>query len=91
MLHKLPLPEPETAVRHRRGYRQLDPEDDTTQPDGVPEDSTIVNEENVDTDVERDREPEAVQHDGWYSLSWSFITSGLLTVSILTLKLHKCI
>ncbi|KAF8239795.1 oligopeptide transporter [Tricholoma matsutake] len=80
VLHKLPLPEPETAVRHRRGYRQLDPEDDTTQPDGVPEDSTIVNEENVDTDVERDREPEAVQHDGWYSLSWSFITSGLLTL-----------
>jgi hypothetical protein len=76
------LPPPDTAVRHRRGYRQLDPEDDTNQPDGVPEGLAIENEEDGDNAVERDTEREAVQHDGWYSLTWSFVASGFLTVSL---------
>lgn len=80
MLHK--LPPPDTTVRRRGGYRQLDPEEDTTQPEDAPEGSTIENETDVDNNVERDTEREAVRHDGWYSLSWSFVASGFLTVSL---------
>jgi len=39
---------------------------------------SIENDEDNDSDVER----EVVQHDGWYSLTWSFAISSLLTVSL---------
>lgn len=71
VLHK--LPPPDTTIRQRRGYRQLDTEEDTTT---VNEDQTAENdEETEDVNVR-----ETVQHDGWRSLSWSFIASGSLTV-----------
>lgn len=74
MLHK--LPPPDTSVRQRKGYRQLDPEEDTTVTNetlGVP---TIENDEEPEDTSIRD----TVQHDGWRSLSWSFAASGFMTV-----------
>jgi hypothetical protein len=85
VLHK--LPPPDTTVRHRRGYRQLDPEDDTHHSDDdAPEGTMIEDDEDGDHNVDRDSERENIQHDGWYSLSWSFVTSGLLTVSLLHIE-----
>ena len=75
------MPPPDTAVRHRRGYRHLNPEDDENQPEHVPEGRTVEADEDNHNFAERDEEQEAVRHDGWYSLSWSFFASGLLTVS----------
>lgn len=74
VLHK--LPPPDTSVRQRKGYRQLDPEEDTTVTNEAPDVPTIENdEETEDTSIR-----ETVQHDGWRSLSWSFVASGSMTV-----------
>jgi hypothetical protein len=77
VLHK--LPPPDTTVRRRRGYRQLDPEDDTdaNAVNETPDGPTIENDEDHHHDTST---RETVQHDGWRSLVWSFVASGSMTV-----------
>ena len=68
-------------MRHRRGYRQLDPGDDVNQPLDNPDGPTTETNEDIVNDVEHHTDGEDLQHGGWYSLSWSFVASGLLTVT----------
>ncbi|KAF8635182.1 hypothetical protein AX15_000514 [Amanita polypyramis BW_CC] len=75
VLHK--LPPPVTSIRQRRGYREIDPEDDTNaKPTAVPSLAT------PDDDAESDTyEREAVQNEGWYDLKSSFAVSGFVAIA----------
>ena len=75
VLHQ--LPPPDTSVRRRRGYRQLDPEDDTSVEPAAPP-SLAAPDDDAENDV---YERETVQNDGWNDLKWSFAFSGFVTVS----------
>jgi len=72
VLHQ--LPPPDTGVRHRRGYRQLDAEDDTTF---VP--PVLAAGEDGQEDEEHERQ--IVQKEGWYDLIWSFAAAGSVTLA----------
>lgn len=73
MLHQ--LPPPDTTLRRRRGYQQLDSEENTA--DGAP--SGHTNDDDGD-DGHDTAEREVVQHEGWYALGWSFLSASLVTV-----------
>jgi len=74
VLHK--LPPPDTTVRRRTGYRQVeDEEEDSLNPESVPDVPQTLPDEHDDT-----AERETVEHEGWQDLLWSFSASGLLTV-----------
>lgn len=72
VLHQ--LPPPDTGIRRRRGYQQVDTEAD--------------NEEIEDTEVlaapqqqEHDEaERDEVEQEGWHSLVWSFVFSAAVSV-----------
>lgn len=69
VLHK--LPPPDTSIRRRQGYHQVDLEDENRR-DDVP---------TVDQEGEAVVEREIVEHEGWQDLVWSFVVSGTLTLS----------
>ncbi|KAF9468042.1 oligopeptide transporter [Collybia nuda] len=75
VLHK--LPPPDTSIRQRRGYKPLSPEENTS---AAGETSGSLIADNDDDESETTIVREAVQHDGWWSLSWSFVASGLMTL-----------
>jgi uncharacterized oligopeptide transporter (OPT) family protein len=69
------LPPPETSLRRRSGYRELDTEDIATH-------SPLI--DNVDTvaqDTEGVDEREVVQKEGWMDLIYSFLASGVMTLA----------
>ncbi|PFH53036.1 hypothetical protein AMATHDRAFT_55989 [Amanita thiersii Skay4041] len=70
------LPPPDTSIRHRRGYRQLDEEDDlNTEPAAEAGPATASDE------IEHDAsERETVNKAGWHDLIWSFAVSGSFTL-----------
>ncbi|KAF9003994.1 oligonucleotide transporter [Cyathus striatus] len=74
VLHK--LPPPDTTVRHRRGYQQLEEEDPHRISTDVVSDIPTVDHEQLD-----DSDPGVVEHEGWHSLAYSFIASGMLTLA----------
>ncbi|RDB26268.1 hypothetical protein Hypma_006613 [Hypsizygus marmoreus] len=76
VLHK--LPPPDTTIRNRRGYSQVDPEDNTRSIENMPGLSVIDNDEADEENDETERE--IVEHEGWQSLAWSFGASGFLTL-----------
>ncbi|PPQ70300.1 hypothetical protein CVT26_014585 [Gymnopilus dilepis] len=74
VLHK--LPPPDTTVRRRTGYRQVeDEEEDALNPESVLDAPQSLPDEHDDT-----AERETVEHEGWQDLLWSFSASGLLTL-----------
>ena len=85
VLHQ--LPPPDTSVRRRHGYREIAHEyDEATVPSAAAESLSATPIDEVDIDQEalvvpgdsgtEDRKPE-----GWGSLVWSFLVSGVMTVS----------
>ena len=74
VLHQ--LPPPDTTVRQRRGYRQLDSEDGAgAEVLSSPSATTLDDEAEHD-----EHERQALQREGWQDLIWSFAASGLMTV-----------
>ena len=74
MLHH--LPPPDTTVRHRHGYEQLDDHEAVDEPTGGNDPDTPSGDDEDAT------EREVVEHDGWRSLIWSFLASAVLAVRI---------
>lgn len=75
VLHR--LPPPDTTIRQRRGYRQLDAEDDADVEPLASSDPQTLDDE-ADSDV---HERQAVQEEGWHDLIWSFCAAGLMTLA----------
>ncbi|KDR76294.1 hypothetical protein GALMADRAFT_473281 [Galerina marginata CBS 339.88] len=71
VLHK--LPPPDTTVRHRTGYRQVE-EEEAFAPT-VPDTSAITPEDQEDAG-----ERQFAEREGWQDLIWSFSASGALTL-----------
>ncbi|EFI27905.1 oligonucleotide transporter [Coprinopsis cinerea okayama7 len=72
VLHK--LPPPDTQVHRRRGYQQVDEDEVNVAP---AEETEVADPQREESDgLER----EAVQHDGWHDLIWSFSAAGGLTL-----------
>lgn len=68
------LPPPDTSIRHRTGYREVNTSDDEEiRNHAVSGPSEIV--EDIDAG-----EREVVQHQGWSDLVWSFLASSFMTV-----------
>ncbi|KAH7915658.1 OPT oligopeptide transporter protein-domain-containing protein [Hygrophoropsis aurantiaca] len=79
VLHK--LPPPDTTLRQRTGYRQLDSEE-SADPTFAVHAPTLAHEDIEDSDdLDLDSEREVVQHQGWSNLMWSFIASGIMTLA----------
>ena|SRR6202167_1430066 len=73
VLHR--LPPPDTSLRHRTGYREVNTEEDEeTQDPTTPGTGDTMDE--FDSG-----EREVIQHQGWSDLVWSFLASGFMTVS----------
>ncbi|CAA7267111.1 unnamed protein product [Cyclocybe aegerita] len=73
VLHQ--LPPPDTTVRRRNGYRQIDQEEEDTRTEAATTDVVVEGDANDAT--ERD----VIEHEGWHDLIWSFAGSGALTLS----------
>jgi uncharacterized oligopeptide transporter (OPT) family protein len=73
VLHK--IPPPNTSFRQRKGYNTLRTEEDEETQD-VPSSSDSPLNDEVEEDVRQ-----TVEGEGWFALAWSFVASGLLTVS----------
>jgi hypothetical protein len=74
------LPPPDTSLRRRAGYREVNTEEDE-------EVQVSVTPGTGDTVEElTSGEQEIVQHHGWSNLVWSFLASSLMTVR----NFHKC-
>lgn len=71
VLHR--IPPPDTVVRQRHGYRELE----TEEPQSIPA-AELVAEHVGAVDVE---EPEVVVQEGWGALIWSFGASGAMTLA----------
>ncbi|PPQ67518.1 hypothetical protein CVT25_006059 [Psilocybe cyanescens] len=71
VLHQ--LPPPDTTVRHRNGYQQVEDEE-VPVAEHNPDDT--IDEEEQEDGTERD----VVEHQGWSNLIWSFAASGGLTL-----------
>ncbi|KAH9058338.1 OPT oligopeptide transporter protein-domain-containing protein [Lactarius vividus] len=67
VLHKIPLTN--SGLRSRHGYSPLNLQDE--EPPSLPDSA----------DDRQDPEIEVVQHEGWSALTWSFLTSGILTLA----------
>jgi uncharacterized oligopeptide transporter (OPT) family protein len=78
VLHR--LPPPDTSIRHRTAYREL-PTDD------IDTDEIFVTATTSDGGGDGDSERGVVQEDGWKALTWSFIASSVMTVSVLVVCL----
>lgn len=77
VLHK--LPPPDTQIRRRQGYTEIGGDDGRhTSVESAAGPSTSVGPQDPHNDADRD----VVQHDGWQSLTWSFMMSGLMTVPV---------
>ncbi|KAH7919509.1 OPT superfamily oligopeptide transporter [Leucogyrophana mollusca] len=76
VLHQ--LPPPDTTLRHRTGYRQVDTED-LVDPTAIAEE-TEHDDENIDGSETHD-ERDVVQKQGWWDLVWSFVASGVMTLA----------
>ncbi|TFK40407.1 oligopeptide transporter [Crucibulum laeve] len=74
VLHK--LPPPDTSVRQRAGYRQLDPEEDVPVHEAIADVPVVEGEDEHDVE-----EREVVEHQGWHALLYSFVASGAMTLS----------
>lgn len=77
------LPPPDTTIRRRRGYQELDTEADNEE--------AVIEEENASHHAEErddDEEREAVELDGWHPLVWSFGFSTFVSVSVLCTRLE---
>ena len=72
VLHR--LPPPDTSLRRRTGYREVNTEDDEEI-----RDSTTPGMDNMTEEFDSG-EREVVQHQGWSDLAWSFSASSLMTV-----------
>ncbi|KAG6817672.1 hypothetical protein H0H87_005430 [Tephrocybe sp. NHM501043] len=77
VLHK--LPPPDTTVRHRVGYTQVNSEEDGRAHSQGAHTPSTIDHGFIEDDLENE-ERETVEHDGWRTLSWSFSASGLLTL-----------
>lgn len=77
VLHK--LPPPDTTVRQRRGYRELDTEADNEEVNSIEEEEEVV--PSHAHEHENDEEREIVEHDGWNSLVWSFGFSAFVSLA----------
>ncbi|KAF8627075.1 hypothetical protein AX17_006414 [Amanita inopinata Kibby_2008] len=75
VLHQ--LPPPDTSVRHRRGYRQVALEEDTSVEIVSPPIPATVEDEIEHDETER----QVVQNEGWQDLIWSFLASAFLTLN----------
>jgi uncharacterized oligopeptide transporter (OPT) family protein len=72
------LPPPDTSLRRRVGYREVNTEDDEEiQVSTAPGTGDTVEQSNSG-------EREVVQHQGWSDLVWSFLASSLMTVRYTT-------
>ncbi|KAI0084123.1 oligopeptide transporter [Irpex rosettiformis] len=74
VLHE--LPPPDTTVRRRRGYQELNQDD-------VAEENVVMNPEPENIGLLRDAIIESVteESEGWTSLIWSFVASGVMTLA----------
>ncbi|KAF9449519.1 oligopeptide transporter [Macrolepiota fuliginosa MF-IS2] len=70
VLHE--LPPPDTTIRRRRGYQEVDTEADDREDE--------VAEVPVRADEHDEGEREVLEH-GWHSLVWSFIVSAFVSLS----------
>ncbi|KAL6307468.1 oligopeptide transporter [Sparassis latifolia] len=66
VLHQ--IPPPEGTIRQRRGYQELDTDD-------------IEGPPSPESDVTESFESEAVEQEGWGALLWSFVASGVMTLT----------
>ncbi|KAF7771568.1 hypothetical protein Agabi119p4_5879 [Agaricus bisporus var. burnettii] len=73
VLHQ--LPPPDTTLRRRQGYQQIDNE----AIDRV--DTTAESPPSYQAVGSVDRVPEVVEHDGWRPLLWSFVFSAVVSLS----------
>jgi len=72
VLHR--LPPPDTTIRRRRGYRELDAEAE----------NEVENVEATSPHAPgHDEERVMVEKDGWHTLIWSFTFAALVSVSTL--------
>lgn len=76
VLHR--LPPPDTTIRRRHGYREIDREE-TDILAAEPDPLTPVDEDAPLTDLADDEKAE-----GWAALTWSFLASGIMTVGSLS-------
>ncbi|KAG6862566.1 hypothetical protein C0995_000114 [Termitomyces sp. Mi166 len=83
VLHKLPLPD--TSLRPRSGYTQVNLEDGVVCR-GESHVPSIVEPDDVEDEPDSE-ERTTVENDGWRTLSWSFSASGLLTAVTFTIPL----
>ncbi|KXN84736.1 hypothetical protein AN958_12163 [Leucoagaricus sp. SymC.cos] len=79
VLHQ--LPPPDTTVRRRRGYQELDSEVDNEVGRNGEVDVPSHVEEHVVEERRGTDEREIVEHDGWTSLVWSFGFSAFVSLS----------
>lgn len=70
VLHQIPPPD---SMRRRRGYTELDTEDNE-------EPETRPVEPGPSIDAEGSREIAVSEPEGWSALTWSFLASGLMTL-----------
>jgi len=71
VLHR--LPPPDTSIRRRRGYRELDTEAENEEVENVEATSPHA--------PGHDEERVMVEQDGWHTLIWSFTFAALVSVS----------
>jgi len=69
------MPPPDTTLRHRAGYREIDTEGSAAH---VDEPEGLQEVEGDDNDIADERE--VVQREGWNDLICSFLASGAMTV-----------
>ncbi|KIK63019.1 hypothetical protein GYMLUDRAFT_41321 [Collybiopsis luxurians FD-317 M1] len=74
VLHK--LPPPDTSVRRRNGYQQIEDQEAGDDEDTLHSQETRPAEETTPL-----RDPEIVPSAGWHELVWSFFASALLTLA----------
>jgi len=84
VLHQ--IPPPDTTIRHRSGYRELETDDVEVEDVSTP--VSVVGH----GDIPDMAEPEAAVQEGWGALIWSFSASGLMTrrTSFLWCSLSRC-
>ena len=71
VLHR--LPPPDTTIRRRHGYRELDAEEENEEVENVRATSPHA--------PGHDEERVMVEQDGWHTLIWSFNFAALVSVS----------
>ncbi|KAF4571295.1 hypothetical protein EYR36_008624 [Pleurotus pulmonarius] len=77
VLHR--LPPPDTTIRQRRGYTQVDTEEH--QSEEVSEEQEPMLTPDLSTTAHDQNERELIQHEGWHALTYSFVASSIMTLS----------